>query len=53
MIKLSNQSDDHNFSKNVTTDKKNIIRKMSFNILCKIALYFLLQNLNPLELRSQ
>ena len=53
------QTDDQLFQKNVATDKKYILRKMSLkfkdsksDISCKIKFYiFFIINCNPLELR--
>ena len=55
------ETDDHNFRKNVTTDKKYILIKMGlkFKILSSAFfakqhfIYFLLENVNSLELRNQ
>ena len=55
------ETDHHNFRKNVATDKKYILRKMSlkfqnfkFDFSCKIALHILfVRNWKSLELRVQ
>ena len=55
------QTDNHNFRKNVITEKGNILGKMSLkfqncksDISCKIAFYiFFATNWNSLELRGQ
>ena len=55
------QTDNHNFRKNVITEKGNILGKMSLKFLncksdisCKIAFYiFFATNWNSLELRGQ
>ena len=55
------ETDNYNFRKNVATDKRYILRKISLKfqnskseISCKIAFYiFFVINWNSLELRSQ
>ena len=59
-MQILTQTDNHNSEEYVFTDEKYFLRKMSlkfgnskFKILCNIALYFLLKNVNHLELRGQ
>ena len=59
MLKI--QTDNHNFRKNVTTDKKYTLRKMGLKFKIPSStffakynfIYFLLLTVNPLKLRGQ